>query len=132
MCILFNINTFIKFAFKQLAIIFIVLAISNCSKHVVQLDTQDVNKCLPFIKLGVTEKHEIFDRFGNPLSSYEGGRIITYTVLDDIRGIKIKNQQDVLHCENEIVEGSDIVSYRLVLVFGSNNVVERISLVRVR
>jgi hypothetical protein len=129
MCRLANINTFTTFAIKQLAIFFIVIAISNCSKHVVQLDTQDVNKCLPFIQLGVTEKQEIFDRFGNPLNSYEGGRIITYGVLDDIKGIKSK--QYVIHCEKEIVEGSGIVVYRLVLVFGPSNVIERMSLVRV-
>lgn len=132
MCRLSNINSFIKFAMKYLAIFFMVIASLSCSKHVVQIDTQDANKCLPFIQLGVTEKQEIFDRFGNPLNSYEGGRIVTYPVLDDIKGIKIKNKQDVLHCEKEIAEGSDIVAYRLVLVFGPNNVIERMSLLRVR
>lgn len=132
MCLLANINSFKKFAFKQLAIFFIVIATLNCSTHIVQIDAQDVNKCLPFIQLGVTEKQDIFDRLGNPLNSYEGGRIITYPVLDDIKGIKIKNRQDVLHCEKEIADGSDIVAYTLVLVFGPNNVIERMSLVRVR
>jgi hypothetical protein len=132
MCRLANINIFQKFVMKQLAIFFIVIAILNCSTHVVQIETQDVNKCFPYIQLGVTEKQEIFDRFGNPLNSYEGGRIVTYPVLDDIKGIKIKNKEEVLHCEKEIAEGSDIVAYRLVLVFGPNNVIERMSLVRFR
>ena len=104
-----------------------VSAIFSCSQHVAQVGIQDVNQCLPFIQLGVTEKKEIFDRLGNPANSYEGGKIITYIVLDGLKG-----RQDVINCDKEISEGSAIAVYNLVLVFGANNVLERHSLVRVR
>ena len=127
MCCSANLNTFATFSIKHLSILFALSAIFNCSQHVSQVGIQDIKVCLPFIQLGVTEKQEILDRLGEPANSYEGGRIVTYTVSD-----RLKGRQDVISCDRTLSEGSDFAVYNLVLVFGANNVLERHSLVRVR
>jgi hypothetical protein len=127
MCRSTNFNTFVTITVKHLFILLAVSATLNCSQHVSQVGIQDIKVCLPFIQLGVTEKQEIFDRLGEPANSYEGGRIVTYTVSD-----RLKGRQDVISCDRTISEGSGFAVYNLVLVFGTNNVLERHSLVRVR
>jgi len=127
MCRSANLNTFAIFTIKHLSILLAVSLILNCSQHVSQVGIQDVKVCLPFIQLGVTEKQEILDRLGNPANFYEGGRIITYTVSD-----RLKGRQNIISCDRTISEGSGFAVYNLVLVFGANNILERHSLVRVR
>jgi len=116
------------FTIKQISILIIVVVILSCSKQqIVQVDKSDVSKCLPFLKLGLTEKQEILDRLGDPANSYEGGRIITYTVCDG--GIWRVN---VIKCDEKISRGIEAAVYTLVLIFGPKNELEQYSLVRTR
>jgi len=81
---------------------------------------------MPFMQLGLTGKQEIIDRLGSPTNSYEGGRIITYIVLNGM-----KCCPNSIKCDEKISKGIEGASYRLVLVFGPKNELERYSLVRV-
>ena len=120
-------HTFLKFTIKSLSMLMIVAAIMNCSQRIVQVNDQEFNKCLPFIRDGITSKQEILNRLGGPINSYEGGLIITYLVSDS-EGSK----QKMINCEKKISDKNIIAVYNLVLVFGQNNVLKRHSLVRVR
>ena len=111
-------------AIKKLFSWIIFTAILGCSQYVVQVDKQDVSKCLPFIQTGLTGRQEIFHRLGEPANTYEDGRIITYVVLDGVQ-----ERPDIIKCDKRISKG--IAVYSLVLVFGPNDGLIRHSLVRV-
>ena len=114
-----------KFTIKLLPILIILIAFLSCSKQqIVRVDMVDVRKCVPFIQLGLTGKQEILDRLGDPANSYEGGRIITYMVLD-----VIKDRPNMIKCDERISEGDAV--YTLVLAFGPNNKLEKYSLVHI-
>jgi len=119
--------TFQKYTIKPLFILMMVTAIVNCSQHIVQVEDQDSSECFPFIQNDITSKQEILNQLGDPINSYEGGRIISYLVFDGER----KTQKGI-NCKKRISDKTAVAVYNLVLIFGQNNVLKRHSLVRVR
>ena len=107
----------------RISVFVIVAFILSCSHHVVKINDKEVGKLLPFIRDGITIKQEIVSRLGSPVESYEGGRIIIYIVAD--RG---GNGLEAINFEKKNY-ANVIATYQLVLVFDSNNVLEKHSLV---
>ena len=104
-------------------LIIVALLIVSCSHHIVKINEKEGNKLLPFIQDGITIKQEVLSRLGNPIESYEGGRIIIYFVVE-----QSGSQLEVLNYEKN--NYSKVVAiYQLVLVFDPNNVLEKHSLV---
>ena len=108
---------------KRFAAFIIVSLILGCSHYVVKIDDKEADNLLPFIRDGITIKQEIVSRLGNPVESYEDGRIIIYIMAD--RG---RNRLEIINYEKKDYS-KVIATYQLVLVFDSNNVLEKHSLV---
>ena len=99
--------------------------IVSCSRSIVQIDENKANKLLPIIQDGITLKQELQIRLGNPIESYEGGRIIIYYVAD--RGAE---KLEVINYEKNNYSWA-VAIYQLILVFDPNDVLEKHSLVGV-
>lgn len=84
----------------------------SCAPRREVMDAHDANKAFEYLQDGKITKEEIRDRLGEPLSSYENGRIVIYLWFDE--------------------KSKDYEVYNIVLVFEKDNVLKRHSLVRVR
>jgi len=113
------------------------IMIAGCST-VTQLEPQLVSEMLPFIRDGKTSKEEIPSRLGVPDHRYEGGKILTYKMCEDISPeglLRLSNTRPTdekgevilgaLNCSPEHTEN-------LILLFGPDDLVERHSLVLVK
>jgi len=90
---------------------------SGCS-YVEPVDEQTIREAFPFIRDGETTKKEVLHRFGTPDSEHEDGRIMTYRA--GCAG----------YARLALVEPPcSLATYRLVLVFGPDAVLERHSAV---
>ncbi len=94
----------------------------------IQKDDDRTSQTLPFIKDGISTKHEIIERFGAPAESFMGGQIVIYLVGD-----KGKNDLEVL---NKIGAPSrqavfDHI-YHLILTFNSDHILKKHSLLDTR
>jgi hypothetical protein len=118
----------------RIAIILIVIGILGCTvtpkTHVIE--NQSHSKFLPFVRDGITNRREILDRLGEPASSYEGNRIVTYWFhqnrYDTFQVTSMSNMPE----DNLGGITAEIGLYNLVLVFSSDNVLERHSFVLIR
>jgi hypothetical protein len=101
------------------------LLVAGCAiSTVAPEDPQVVSEILPFIRDGKTPRKEILSRLGEPDYRHEGGRILGYKMW-----MCAMEEQRPLIAETRCrLPGA----YNLVLVFGSNNLVERHSMVRVK
>ena len=88
-----------------------VLAFSCATKRQV-IDPQLEGERFGYLQDGKTNRQEIIDRLGNPLHSYENGRIVIYSWID--------------------MKSDVYVKYDIVLIFNEYNILERHSVVRVR
>ena len=105
---------FIEIRFLTISIfllLIVVLAFSCAPKRQV-IDPQLEGERFGYLQDGKTNRQEIIDRLGNPLHSYENGRIVIYSWFDKKSDVYIK--------------------YDIVLIFNENDILERHSVVRVR
>ncbi len=118
----------------RIAPIFLGIIVSGCTvtpkTHVVE--NQANSDFMPFIRDGVTERQEIVTRLGEAFSTYEGDRIVTYWVQqerdDSFRVVPMRN----LPSSDLGGITAEIGLHNLVLVFDSNDVLERHSFVLIR
>ena len=94
--------------FSIFLLLIVVLACSCAPKRQV-IDPQLEDERFGYLQDGKTNRQEIIYRLGNPLHSYENGRIVIYSWFDE-----------------------EQKGYDIVLVFNEDNVLERHSVVRVR
>ncbi len=92
----------------------VCLFLSAGCTYVEPVDEQATHEAFPFLREGQTTKKTVLDRFGTPDSEYEGGRIITYRA-----GCAVSRPRLVL-----VQPPCKLVTYRLVLVFGPDSVLE--------
>ena len=105
-------------------VVLAVLIFIGCSKSIVQVDESEASILLPMIQDGITTKQELRQRLGDPFESYNDGLIIIYFVAD--RGA---DKLEVINNEQQNYSWA-IAVYQLVLVFDSNYVLTRHSLVQ--
>ena len=101
-------------------IVFFSLCCSCSISSVAKLDDKDADRLLHFVHDGQTTRQEVIGRLGQPHATFESDRIVTYLLENIPSGLNVVSQK------NELAE------YHLVLVFRSDHVLERHSLVRVR
>jgi hypothetical protein len=111
------------------------LLLAGCATVVVPLEPQLVSARLPFIRDGKTSKEEVLSRLGEPDSRYEGERILTYVMCEDISlegGLRL-SQTRPTDKKGEALPGavrcSPAHTNNLILVFGPDDLVERHSVV---
>ena len=118
----------------RLAIVLLVIAVFGCSvtpkTHVVE--NQPNTDYMPFIRDRITERQEVLARLGEPASTYEGDRIVTYWLqmdeADTLQVVPVRSMP-----KNKF--GSitrEVGLHNLVLVFDSDGVLARHSFVLIR
>jgi hypothetical protein len=114
-----------------------VLLLAGCATVVVPLEPQLVSERLPFIRDGKTSNKEVLSRLGMPDNRYEGGRILTYEMCEDIslEG-RLRSDTRPTGEKGEALPGAVRCSPKrmntLILVYGPDDLVERHSLVVVK
>ncbi len=102
--------------------------IGGCSKKLVTINKKFVSEQLKFVHDGSTSQREILNRLGEPANEYEDRRILTYFLYED--------QNNRLKVVSSIMRSPELSSkniyYNLILVFGTDLVLEQHSLIRVR
>ena len=93
-------------------LLLIVFLAFSCAPKRQVIDPQLEGERFGYLQDGKTNRQEIIDRLGNPLHSYENGRIIIYPWID--------------------MKSDVYVKYDIVLIFNENDILERHSVVRVR
>ena len=102
------------------AFLIFLLPLICCCSHLSKVDLSETDELLQFIRNDQTTRQEIEDRLREPHRVFEGGRISAYLIGENDEGrIRVWN-----HYESAI--------YHLVLVFGSDEVVKKFSLIQVR
>jgi len=110
---------------SRLGLLAVAITIAACS-YVTRLDLQAVDGPFKFLHDNQTTRQEVLTRLGEAASLYENGRILTY-ILREYRGqLRVDNYRNL-----ESAGDLRRKTYHLVLVFGSDGVLERHSLVRV-
>ena len=112
------------------------IMIAGCATVVAPLEPQLVSERLPFIRDGKTSKEEILNRLGEPVNRYEGSRILTYEMCEDIslEG-RLRLMDTRPNDEKTEVRRTEIRCafppgrYKLILAFGPDDLLERHSLV---
>jgi hypothetical protein len=103
----------------------LVVTVAACSSYVAPLEPDTTRSRLPFLIEGRTTKEEILNRLGIPAKEYEGGRIVSYILRENINSqLQVADTGFRRNWNSEI--------YNLVVVFGPTEILERYSLVRVR
>jgi hypothetical protein len=90
----------------------------------------NINANLQFLKDGKTTREDVLLKLGEPSGQFEGERILTYILLTDNEGkLHVLPRQVPMypHDPRMYVLNSDICS--LVLVFGSDNILMKHSLI---
>jgi hypothetical protein len=103
---------------RKAFLIFLLPLICSCS-HLAKVDLDETDELLLFIRNDQTTRQEIENRLREPHKVFEGGRISTYLIGENDEGYSVVNHYEV-------------AIYHLVLVFGSDEVVKKHSLIQVR
>jgi hypothetical protein len=97
------------------------------------VEEQEFQELMPFIRDGITERQEILNRLGEPESVYEDERIVVYWLEEYIGGhFRPIPRRDLPRDEQAAGLAFELGLYNLVLVFDSNDWLERHSLVFIR
>jgi len=116
---------------KLLVYLTLSLILTGCAAHETQTVSSEITKqtWLSFLRDGKTPKAEALSRLGNPSAQFEGNRILTYRL--DSRYKVVVPDYTVL-ADGGRLSGWEGAQYSLVLVFDSDKILQRHSLVRVR
>ena len=124
--------TFLKF-FCCLTTVCTIVVLTSCTRapKTQLIEEETLSAKMPFIRDGITSRQEILNRLGEPVSSFENGRIQIYWMeevigghLRDIRRRSMPKTPDGV--------GWEMGLHNLVLVYNSDNVLEKHSLVFIR
>ena len=103
------------------SLIIAALVVSSCSTVIAPVDPQVVAEHLAFLREGETTRQEVIQHLGNPLNEYEQDATVSYLLVENSDG------------QFEAVRGLVIAKppiYNLVLSFGPDGVLTRLSLLR--
>jgi len=120
--------------------------LTGCATVVAQLEPQLVSERIPFVQDGKTSKEEVLRSLGEPDNRYEGGRILTYKMCS-VPGPKWfpwgnyplsppNSEPHLTRAKGEARDGPvrcfPEPTNILILVFGTDDLVERHSVVLVK
>jgi outer membrane protein assembly factor BamE (lipoprotein component of BamABCDE complex) len=103
------------------SLIIATLVLSSCSTVIGPVEPQVVAEHLAYLREGQTTRQEVIEHLGSPLQEYEQGGIVSYVLLENSDG------------QFEVIRGRVIAKppiYNLVLSFGADGVLTRLSLLR--
>ncbi len=122
-----RLRTYFSFVIISICMLIAAFTSGGCSQNVVSIDKKFVSEQFKFIHDGSTSQKEILNRLGEPKNRYEDGRILTYLIHED-ESYRLKVVPFIMIKPDRLRD----VYYNLVLVFGTDLVLEHHSLVRVR
>lgn len=97
--------------------VLVIALLPACLSAIKPVDAEFSNKQLPFVRDGMTTVGEVTARMGEPASVYENGLVFIYGLCEENEQLRSSNNCAGNH------------NYDLVLVFGSDGILERHSLV---
>lgn len=103
------------------ALVFIILMASSCSTVIAPVEPRVVAEHLAFLREGQTTRQEVIEHLGKPLNEYEQNSIVTYRLVEKSDG------------QLEVVRGLVVAKppiYNLILSFGPDDILTRLSLLR--
>ena len=103
----------------------VAITVAGCS-YVTPIDIQSVDGPFKFLRDNQTTQQEVLAPLGEAASLYENGRILTYILRENRGQLRLDNYRNL-----ERPGYLRRITYHLVLVFGSDGILERHSLVRV-
>ena len=118
----------------RVAIILFLIVISGCTATPTTriIEDQPNSNQMPFIRDGITVRAEVHAQLGEPASTYEDERIVTYWLeKDEAEELVVANTRHLKKGRSESIM-EEVGLYDLVLVFDSNGVLERHSFVLIR
>lgn len=100
----------------------------SCSTSTVQVvETEERQRMLEFLEIGLTSKKEVFDRLGAPSSEFPADQVIIYWLC----GQRTQGGEQIRLGKNCMNQQYGFPLFNLVLSF-KNETLERQSLIRVR
>lgn len=87
-------------------------------------DARIVSERIKFLRDGTTARQEIYDRLGEPVRRYEGGRVLTYLMYEDHRGQLRSSPVPGRPWPRDREPAYGSARYRLVLMFGRDDRLE--------
>jgi hypothetical protein len=100
---------------RTLLLVFFMM-ISSCTQYVTPVTEQKLPEKINFLEDRKSRLDEVVSQLGNPNEIYESGRILIYRPCEDEKG--------------KLVFTDKVCNLSLVLVFSSEGVLERHSLIR--
>ena len=95
------------------------LVVSGCSTVIAPVDPQVIAKHLAFLHEGQTTREEVIKHLGNPRNEYKQDATVTYVLVENSDG------------QFEAVPSAAIPPiYNLILSFGPDDILNRLSLLR--
>jgi hypothetical protein len=117
---------------KLVAAIAFILSFFGCSNKLYVADSDFESKYIPFIKDNAIQRDDVILQLGEPSWLFENGRIFTYRLFIDEKGrlkpINVGNEKKDSTLAYAYIYGPK--QYSLVLIFNSNNLLQKHSLVR--
>lgn len=103
---------YLSFVITPIFMLVVAFTIAGCTntRQIITLDKHVASEQFKFLLNGSTSQKEVLNRLGVPWNRYENGRILTYSIYGDL----------------------DYRLYNLVLVFGTDFILEHHSFVQVR
>jgi len=93
-------------------------AIAGCSATIQSIGKGSARELVPFIEDGKTTRADVVAKLGNPVDTFEQGKIVTYRMRPTGDGLSVAGSLD------------KDASYELVLSFDERNVLRRHNLLR--
>ena len=109
----------------------ITVLVSGCATpRIKPIDKMDFSNRLQFLVNGATTREEVLLKLGEPSGQFEGERILTYMLsIDDKRDLRVLPRQLAVSRTDPRVYELDPTVCSLVLVFQSDNLLEKSELV---
>ena len=109
----------------------ITVLVSGCATPLIKpIDKMDFSDRLQFLINGTTTREDVLLKLGEPSGRFEGERILTYMLsVDDKRDLRVLPRPLAVSRTDPRVYELDPMVCSLVLVFQSNNLLEKSELV---
>lgn len=105
--------------------------LGGCSSKPKRLDAGQVRAAIPEIQREGTPRETILRSLGEPTSSFENGRLVTYRLQHAEKGDKIQPVWPTGEEQTPIASWHD-VDYSLVLIFDESDRLEDVSIIPTR
>ncbi|MBI3854302.1 MAG: hypothetical protein HY293_01280 [Planctomycetes bacterium] len=118
-------------SFALILVFSLGVGLAGCTPQQVPLKVAEVEgKHLSFLRDGVTTREEVLLRFGDPTGEYESGRILTFRIEANEKGV-IPVRRELDRNFGGVTQWS-IANLSVVTVFDETNILRRHSLIAVR